>query len=38
MAHTAVQVPIDKEYDMYEKQFAAFLHAVRTGDQKDVRP
>ena len=37
MAHTAVQVPIDKKYDMYEKQFAAFLHAVRTGDQKDVR-
>ena len=37
MAQTAVQVPIDKKYDMYEKQFAAFLHAVRTGDQKDVR-
>lgn len=31
------QVPLDKQYDMYEKQFTAFLHAVRTGDQSDVR-
>ena len=32
-----VQVPLDKEHDMYEKQFTAFLHAVRTGDLSDVR-
>lgn len=32
-----MQVPLDKEHDMYEKQFDAFLNAVRTGDQSKVR-
>ncbi|BDA44533.1 Uncharacterized protein UNK4.17 [Coccomyxa sp. Obi] len=31
------QVPLDLGRDMYEKQFDAFMHAVRTGDQSDVR-
>ncbi|KAK9908431.1 hypothetical protein WJX75_007736 [Coccomyxa subellipsoidea] len=31
------QVPLDLGRDMYEKQFDAFLHAVRTGDQSNVR-
>lgn len=32
------QVPLDLQgRDMYEKQFDAFIHAVRTGDQSGVR-
>lgn len=31
------QVPLDLGKDMYEKQFDAFLHAVRTGDKSNLR-
>ena len=30
-------MPLNTGKDMYEKQFEAFLHAVRTGDKSDVR-
>ena len=33
----ALQVPLDTSKDMYEKQFEAFLTAVRTGDKSLIR-
>ena len=32
-----LQVPLDAGKDIYEKQFEAFLRAVRTGDKSEVR-
>ena len=32
-----MQIKLDLSQDMYEKQFAAWLHAVRTGDKLAVR-
>jgi iron uptake system EfeUOB component EfeO/EfeM len=31
------QVELDLSKDMYQKQFEAFLHAVRTGDNCGIR-
>ncbi len=36
-ARLLLQVPLDTGKDMYEKQFEAFLRAVRTGDKSGVR-
>ena len=32
-----LQAELNLEYDMYEAQFADFLHAVRTGDRSGIR-
>ena len=32
-----LQADLNLEYDMYEAQFKDFLHAVRTGDNSQIR-
>lgn len=36
-AANCVQAELNLDYDMYEAQFADFLHAVRTGDRSGIR-